>query len=281
MVFDNQSAIRNDVHLLTTNWFVNFAPLVSRLPRVPVGSTTFSIMCRKWIDGKPDSKARRQFCQTYVHPVSEWMHQKQRYVPDRAKSQPFDQSRMDALQCLVQDMEISSLYGIGEDPATMGRPKQHGLRNQIETNRLLLPPGAYEYTIQYLIRDALEPCRNAGGDPDVLLVSSDFVDGFATWGHPLLRINAGTNIFGEPIDVFECQALGSVTVIVDGMLRSGTAVAMTSSEVRLRMLRNEFWNPRGPHSGSDGEFVAEGAIEVENEHHHAWVEGIENFSPLS
>ena len=43
---DNQAQIRNDVHAMAINWFVNRCPLVSRLPRVPVGSTTFSMVNR-------------------------------------------------------------------------------------------------------------------------------------------------------------------------------------------------------------------------------------------
>ncbi len=43
---DNQAQIRNDVHAVAINWFVNRCPLVTRLPRVPVGSTTFTMVKR-------------------------------------------------------------------------------------------------------------------------------------------------------------------------------------------------------------------------------------------
>jgi hypothetical protein len=44
--FDNQPQIRNDIYAVTSNWFVNRCPLVTRTPRLPVGSTTFSIVRR-------------------------------------------------------------------------------------------------------------------------------------------------------------------------------------------------------------------------------------------
>jgi hypothetical protein len=103
--------------------------------------------------------------------------------------------------------------------------------------------------------------------------------GLAIWGHAAQRIEAGSNIFGTPIEVFEAPFLGGITLIEAPLLKPSTAIALTSSEVRLRMKRNEFWNPRGSRGDAiEGDWVAEGAIEVENEAHHAWVEGITAFS---
>jgi hypothetical protein len=63
------------------------------------------------------------------------------------------------------------------------------------------------------------------------------------------------------------------------LLRPFTAVALTSSEIRLRVKRNEFWSPRGVRGDAfEGDLIAEGAIELANESHHAWVEGITAFS---
>ena len=44
--FDNQAENVNDIYVVTSNWFVNRCPIVTRTPRVPVGSTTFSIVSR-------------------------------------------------------------------------------------------------------------------------------------------------------------------------------------------------------------------------------------------
>jgi hypothetical protein len=36
---DNQAQIRNDISVVAINWFVNRCPLVTRVPRLPSGST--------------------------------------------------------------------------------------------------------------------------------------------------------------------------------------------------------------------------------------------------
>ena len=44
--FDNQAQVRNDISVVAINWFVNRCPLVTRVPRVACGSTTFTIINR-------------------------------------------------------------------------------------------------------------------------------------------------------------------------------------------------------------------------------------------
>src|SRR5262245_54232432 len=44
--FDNQAQIRNDISVFAINWFVNRCPLVTRVPRVPAASTTFTMVNR-------------------------------------------------------------------------------------------------------------------------------------------------------------------------------------------------------------------------------------------
>src|SRR3954451_21708685 len=46
--FDNQAEIRNNIYVVASNWFVNRCPLVTRVPRVPVGSSTFTIVGRSY-----------------------------------------------------------------------------------------------------------------------------------------------------------------------------------------------------------------------------------------
>lgn len=367
---DNQAQIRNDVHAMAINWFVNRCPLVSRLPRVPVGSTSFSMVNRAhrarlatlsasvlatdtslvladaspFMNGdvlelpsgerielveepKLDTntiKVKRgvesttpaaaatnaqlrliansrtgsevdqsaiafkpvavaQFCQTFQHPVQVGgSFQASGGFQGSAGSQtPFDQSRMDALQNLMDDMEVSCYYGRGEAPSASGRPKQKGLKTLLASNFSAAPTNASAYKPTDLIRDTLEKCRVNGGDPDVLIVSTNFMTGLATWGHAAQRIDAGVNIFGTPIDVFEAPFLGGLSIIEAPLLKSGTVICLSSAEVRLRMKRNEFWNPRGSRGDAiEGDWVAEGAIEVDNESHHAWVEGISAFSAV-
>lgn len=369
-VLENQAQIVNDIHVAAINWFVNRCPLVTRIPRLPCGSTTFSLVNRGFrprvatlasaaaatdsqillVDASPFMngdvlqlasgerveilsdpnlatgavQVRRgaegtspstgsagdviqlignsrtgaeinqngvslspvgtpQYCQTWQHPVQVGGSLQSTFgyqTPPGFKS-PLDDSKMEALQNLMDDMEVTSYYGIGEDPSVSGRPKQKGLRTIIQSNKTLSPVNAAAYKATDLIRDTLQACRARGGDPDVLLVSSQFMVGLATWGQAVQRIDAGMNVFGTPIDVFEAPFLGGVSLIEAPLLRPYTAVCLTSSEVRFRTKRNEFWNPRGTRGDAiEGEWIAEGAIELMNESHHAWVEGITMFSAV-
>jgi hypothetical protein len=222
-----------------------------------------------------------QYCQTWQHPVqiSGSLQASTGYAVAPGVRTPFDQNKMDALQNLMDDMEVACYYSRGESPEVSGRPKQKGLKSLLTTNKVLAPQNASAYKSTDFMRDTLERCRTNGGDPDVLLLSSNFMTGLVTWGQGVQRLTAGSNVFGTPIEVFEAPFLGGVTIIEAPLLKPYTAICLTSSEVRLRMKRNEFWNPRGSRGDAvEGDWIAEGAIEVENEQHHAWLEGITAFS---
>jgi hypothetical protein len=222
-----------------------------------------------------------QFCQTWQHPVQVGgsLQASSAYQTSPGVRTPFEQNKMSALQNLMDDMEVSSYYGLGDDPAVAARPKQKGLKTLLTTNNTTSPNNAGAYKATDFIRDTMQQCRINGGDPDVLLVASNFMTGLATWGQAVQRIDAGVNVFGTPIDVFEAPFLGGVSIIEAPLLKPFTAICLTSSEVRMRMKRNEFWSPRGSRGDAfEGDWIAEGAIEVENQAHHAWVEGITAFS---
>jgi hypothetical protein len=366
--FENQAQVRNDIYAVTSNWFINRCPLVTRVPRVPVGSTTFTIVRRGFrtrtatvgspigvtdttialLDASPFmngdvlemvsgedveiiadpnlstnvitvrrgiegttaaagsigdpvrliSNSRSgaeidqtgvaqqpvgiaQFCQTWQHPVQVGgsLQASTGYAVPGPYT-PFDQNKMIALQNLMDDMEVSSYYGKGEDPATVSRPKQKGLRALIQTNLVTSPVNAGAYKASDLIRDTLQACRANGGNPDVLLLAPNFMSGLATWGLAAQRIDAGVTVFGEPIKVFEAPMLGGGVAIIEApLLKPYTAICLTSAEARMRMKRNEFWQPRGSRGDAyEGDWIAEGAVELDNESHHAWVEGITAFS---
>ncbi len=222
-----------------------------------------------------------QYCQTWQHPVQVGgsLQASYGYATQPGITTPFDQNKMDALQNLMDDMESTSYYGRGEDPSVSGRPKQKGLRSLLTSNFTSAPTNAAAYKPTDLIRDTMQACRTGGGDPDVLIVSTNFMTGLATWGQAVQRINAGVNVFGNPIDVFEAPFLGGLSIIEAPLLQPYTAICLSSSEVRMRMKRNEFWNPRGSRGDAfEGDWIAEGAIEIDNQAHHAWVEGITAFS---
>lgn len=368
LVNDFRDQIRNEIHAVTMNWFVNRCPLVTRLPRVPVASTTFTIVnrsarprtarlalalaagdttarfhdvsylmvgdvlespsgerievladpnmvaetvsIRRAAEGTTAAAAAlndtfrlvgnsrtggevnqsaigmkpvvvSQFCQTWQHPVqiAGSLQASSGFVTPVSGNTPLDHARMDALQNLMDDMESTSYYGRGEDPSVVARPKQKGLRTLMSTNLVTSPVNAGAYKATDLIRDTLERCRANGGNPDVLLLSSNFMTGLAVWGHAVQRVEAGSSVFGVPINVFEAPFLGGITLIEAPLLRPFTAVALTSSEIRMRVKRNEFWNPRGSRGDAvEGDWIAEGAVELENESHHAWLEGVTGFS---
>lgn len=263
--FINRSQTRYDIAVTTTNWFANRCPLVTRIPRLPWLSATFQ------------NSEITQYCQTWKQAVDN-----KAVFPSKPATSftspftlPFDPAKMSALQNLLEDMEISSYYGVGHDGNPVGEPHQKGLRTLIG-NKTLQPKNARNYTPIDLIRDTLDKCRSSGGDPDVLLVSVDFLTGLATWGHPAQRIDVGVTVFGEPIDVFETSLLKDFSIISAPLLKMGSVICLTSSEIRLRMQQNEIWNPR--ENSDDGDWVAAGAIEVDHVDHHAWVEGITGFA---
>ncbi|MEO6810624.1 MAG: DUF5309 family protein [Isosphaeraceae bacterium] len=253
------------------------------------GNTTIRLIGNSRTGGEVDQTgaafkpvAVSQYCQTFQHPVqiAGSLQATPGYQLAPGVASPFDQNKMEALQNMMDDMEVSSYYGMGEVRGSgTSRPKQKGLKTLIATNKTVSPTNAGAYKPTDLMRDTFEKCRSNGGDPDVLLVSTNFMTGLATWGHPAQRLEAGSTIFGTPINVFEAPFLGAITIIEAPLLRPYTAIALTSSEVRMRMKRNEFWNPRGVRGDAiEGEWIAEGAIEIANEQHHGWVEGITAFS---
>lgn len=360
--------IRPDIHVVSSNWYVNRCPLATRLPRLPVGSTTFYFAARpprtrtytlgaavannvvaqitfadatsmmlgdvieldtgehvevtaknnntvvtvnRGVAGTTAAAQNNattarlignsrtgaevdqdgvtllptritQFCQTHQHPVQVGgsLQAESSMVLQSGANAPFDQFKMDALQALMDDIETTAYYGKGEAPgtATSGRPKAKGLKTIIG-NIVTSPTNSGAYKATDFIRDALEAARVDGGQPDVVLLSSNFMTGLATWGHAVQRIDAGRNVFGVPIDLFHAPFLSGVSIIEAPLLRPFTAIALTSSGVRMRMKRNEFWNARGNRGDAvEGEWIAEGAIELDNVDHHAWVEGVTAFA---
>ena len=367
--YDSTAQVKNDISVVAINWFANRCPLVTRSPRLPISSTSFTIVSRTYrsrsavvnaaiannvintitvvdasnfmqgdvlqlasgevvqVIADPDvtnnvltvtrgvsgtaaaqnngtsilllGNARTgsevnqsavgfkptgvaQYCQTFQHPVQVGGSTQAQtgFITEPGVSTPFDQYKMDALQNLMDDMEVSSYYGPGVAPTSGGRPIQKGLSTLITTGNVTSSPvnaGAYKPTD--LIRDTLQKARTGGGNPDLMLVSTNFMTGFATWGHAVQRLDAGETSFGTPIDLFEAPFLTGVAIVEAPLLQSYTAIALTSQEVRMRMKRNEFWNPRGIRGDAiEGDWIAEGAIEVDNPAHHAMVSGITAFS---
>ena len=113
----------------------------------------------------------------------------------------------------------------------------------------------------------------------MLVVSTDFLSGFAVWGHAAMRLPAGSNVFGTPIDLFEAPFLSGISIIPAPLLRPGTAICLSDPEVRIRLKRPMIDKPRGSRGDAfEGDIIMEGAIELDNEAHHAFVSGVTAFA---
>ena len=231
---------------------------------------------------------RTQYCQTFQFPVQiggSAQTARAQVLPGGIQT-PFDFNMTVQLQNMVDDIENSICYGIAQAPndGSGVTAKMNGLRSIIQTNNIsgltgATPVNAAAYGSTDLIRDTLQAARAGGGEPDLLVVSTNFMSGFATWGQAIQRVPAGETAFGTPINVLEAPFLHGVTIVEAPLLRPFTAIALTSSEVYIRNKRNPFWQLRGSRGDMvEGDWIAELAIEVVNESHHAWVEGITAFS---
>ena len=238
---------------------------------------------------------RTQYCQTFQFPVQiggSAQTARAQVMPGGIQT-PFDFNMTVQLQNMVDDIETSCYYGIAQAPnADSGTPdtavtaKMNGLASILQTNNIggnanptAVPTNSSAYGSTDLIRDTLQAARQNGGEPDLLVVSTNFMSGFATWGQAIQRVPAGETVFGTPINVLEAPFLHGVTIVEAPLLRPFTAIALTSSEVYIRNKRNPYWNLRGNRGDMvEGDWLAEMAIEVVNESHHAWVQGITAFS---
>jgi hypothetical protein len=232
--------------------------------------------------------ARTQYCQTFQFPVQvggSAQTARAQVMPGGVQS-PFDFNMTIQLQNMVDDIENCCYYGIAQAPVdSLGiTAKMNGLRSIFQTNNVspvtaTTPVNAAAYGPTDLVRDTLQAARGGGGEPDLLVVSTNFMSAFATWGQAIQRIPSGETVFGTPINTYEAPFLHGVTIIEAPLLRPYTAIALTSSEIYVRNKRNPYWNLRGNRGDMvEGEWLAEMAIEVVNEPHHAWVEGITAFS---
>lgn len=221
-----------------------------------------------------------QYCQTVQHAyqVGGALQADANYVTGFAT--PLDRDRMLAMQHTMDDFESACYYGKGVGlVATSTRPLMKGINALLTTNTTTSPTNSAAYKPSDLIRDTLQKCLDGGGNPTVLIVSTDFLTGFSTWGHAALRLNAGANAFGTPIDMFEAPFLAGVSIIPAPLLRSGTVICLSDPEVRIRLKRPMIDKPRGSRGDAfEGDIIMEGAIELDNEAHHAWVSGVVAFA---
>ena len=222
-----------------------------------------------------------QYCQTIQHPyqVGGSLASTSNYVSGLGS--PLQRDKMMGLQHAMDDFERSAYYGVGQAPTALLPPAMKGLKSLIATNKVTSPTNAGAYKPDDLIRDTVQACFANGGKPDTLLVSTNFLQGLAVWANHVQRLAPNSTIFGDPVDTFAVSFLPNIDIVPSPLLRPFTAVALSSHEVRARVKRPMVDYPRGRRGDAEeGDIILEGAIELDNEAHHAWVEGITAFSAV-
>jgi len=258
---------------------------------------------RCWSHGS----ASTQWCQEFRMPVP--VGESRRMVPGlpcpAAFHSTLDFNMTCQLQNLVDDVESSIYYGTVR-PRRTGRdmveqaPKMAGFKDLIKTNRKRVDPPLQAdvwtgYGFDDFKRDTVGACERHGGKPDLLLMSSNMWGVFAkrVWGH-LELVSPGSTALGSPILVFRHDDLPGVSIIDAPLLVPYSAIALQSREVFVRNRVNPHWRPyadgsaltiddqireviepefRAQPDGYAGEWLCDLAIEVDNEHHHAFVGG--------
>lgn len=223
-----------------------------------------------------------QVQQVYQHPysVGGGVNSNTQYPLAPGAATPLAGYKMDAMQNCCDDVEYTAYFGKLELPSVgAGRAKAAGLRNILTTNVTTTPGSASAYKASDFQRDLLTKPRTTGGQPNVVVVASNWMDAFATWSIPLQRIEQGETTFGRPIRSYSCAFLGDVEIWEASLLPSFTAFSLTTSEVRWRVKRPLLDQPYAVTGDlQKGHMLAEMAIEVDNEFHHAWLQGVTAFS---
>lgn len=197
---------------------------------------------------------------------------------------PLARARMLALQHAMDDMESAMCFGKGQAiTSTVDSPTQKGLQTLLTTNSVTSPTNATAYKPSDLIRDVLKTSFAKGGRPNMLLVAPNWMVGFATWGFNLQLIKPNTTELGIPVTTFFVPWLPGVEIVPSPIaLPDGTAIAINTDEVRMRVRRPLFDQPRGLRGDAfEGDIIFDAAIEVENEYHHVYLSGVTGFAVQS
>lgn len=221
-----------------------------------------------------------QWCQTVQHAYSVGgsLASTTNYVSGLGG--PLERDKYLCMQHCFDDFESALYYGtIVGITAQQSAPMMGGFTALLQTNKTTAPTNASAYKSSDLVRDTMQKCYSNGGDPTILIVSTDFLGGLSLWGNTAQRVPAGENIFGTAIDLFEAPFLNGIKIIPAPLLKPGTAICLSGAEVRIRMKRPLIDQPRGKRGdATEGDMFMEGALEVDNESHHAFVTGITAFS---
>jgi hypothetical protein len=196
----------------------------------------------------------------------------------------FDVEKATKLIEMMRDIEYTSYYGMGEVPAAEGdRGKQKGLKTWISAyngGANVTTSTKTNYTLAQFLADGIQKVYNAGGAPDLILCSTDFLGFLRTWA-PSVTAIMGQNLtqtLGLPIREFVLPLNAEpLTFVTSLQLRPGTAVVLSSNDVDMRVLREEYFQPRGNRGDAiEGDWFASMCINLGHPQWGAWVEGVQS-----
>lgn len=190
--------------------------------------------------------------------------------------------RAKAAQELLHDFEAniyySSYVALASDTT---RPAMRGIKDRLVTNKVTSPTNASAYKPSDFERDFMTGPFAAGGKPNLLVLANEYRQAFFIWGMALIQERVTNTTLGVNIEIFQCPAL-SATIVFDPLLRPYHGTSMTSEEVYMAWKRRPFDKPRGSRGDAiEGDVIGEGCVVLNNEAHHAWVQGVTAFAKQS
>lgn len=193
---------------------------------------------------------------------------------------------------MTRDIEYAFYYGKPIAQTTTKNASMGGLQHLIGwyngsgtpasgSNVNVKTNGGSSYTLLSFMADGVQKCLDGGGDPDTVLVANNFATGLMTWGFGKQQLNQPrVNAIGTPInEVMYPFGSRPLTIIPSYQLRPGTAIVLTSRDVKVKAIREAFYKPRGSAGdATQGDFIGDYTIEVGHPGWHAWVSGITSFA---
>ena len=161
-----------------------------------------------------------QYCQTVQSPVSvggSAQTNRAAVLPGGIAS-PFSFNQTLQLQNHLNDIERLDVR-LGPAPvdnqvaANATTAMCFGIRHILATNNTKTPINAGAYGSSDFMRDTMNACVATGGNPNLLFVSSNFMQAFEIWGMAVQRLQAGATIYGTPIEIIKCPFLGDITIV--------------------------------------------------------------------
>lgn len=181
----------------------------------------------------------------------------------------------------VRDVENTIYYGRGEVPVAAGdRGKMKGIRSLVQGYNVgsnYVGAAGANYSLAAFVAASIGKIYSAGGMADTILCSTDFLGFLNTWvpGKQTTATNGATTL-GYQVRSFTLPLNGEPLLFVPApQLRPGTAAVLSSSDLKIKFLREMFWEPRGSQGDAKmGDWIGDYAIHMEHPQWHAWVQGI-------